>query len=322
MREVELSIIVPVYNVENYIEACLDSIVSQSYRDYELLLIDDGSTDRSGIICDEYAKLDNVRVFHTENRGVSHARNVGITNAAGKYLYFIDSDDMLADRKSLQLMMALAETSNPGELLRFRVYNVLPGCVPEVPDPAELRIERITDKERICSMLCVYLLFQFLIPRCYFYAHRFDERFFLGEDVLFLSELLPETDVVIDCDRVVYYRLLRDGSAVRSDMKADYYDRMLEEYSIIQDNLSRAEGGNKVFEAICADQTGAIKKISRNYKMQADNIREARKIIMRVFPQFLYNPWLSWKTRVILVAFLIHPGIFYKVYNSLGKHRT
>ena len=248
MREVELSIIVPVYNVENYIEACLDSIVSQSYRDYELLLIDDGSTDRSGIICDEYAKLDNVRVFHTENRGVSHARNVGITNAAGKYLYFIDSDDMLADRKSLQLMMALAETSNPGELL-------------------------------------------------------------------------PETDAVIDCDRVVYYRLLRDGSAVRSDMKADYYDRMLEEYSIIQDNLSRAEGGNKVFEAICADQTGAIKKISRNYKMQADNIREARKIIMRVFPQFLYNPWLSWKTRVILVTFLIHPGIFYKVYTSLGKHR-
>lgn len=87
MCGVNLSIIVPVYNVENYIEPCLDSIVSQRYRDYELLLIDDGSTDRSGIICDEYAKTDNVRVFHTENRGVSHARNVGINNASGKYIY-------------------------------------------------------------------------------------------------------------------------------------------------------------------------------------------------------------------------------------------
>lgn len=132
-------------------------------------------------------------------------------------------------------MMALAETCDSGELMRFRAHNVLSNYAPEVPDSAELHIERVTDKKRICSMLFGGFIFQFLIPRCYLYNHRFDEKFSLGEDVLFLSELLPETDVVIDCDRVVYYRLLRDGSAVHSDMKADYYDRIREEYSIMQE---------------------------------------------------------------------------------------
>ena len=216
-------------------------------------------------------------------------------------------------------MMSLAETNEPFELLHFRAQSILPGCVPEVRDSSEIHIERVTDKERICSMLCGGFIFQFLIPRFQLDGHRFDERFALGEDVLFLSELLPGIESVIDCDRVAYYRVLRDGSAVHSDMKADYYDHIHKEYSIMQNNLSKVEGGNRVFEAVCADRTGAIKKISRNYKMQANNIREARKMIMRTFPRFLYNPWIRRKTRVLLVAFLIHPGLFYKVYNVIVK---
>ena len=110
MHETGLSIIVPVYNVERYIRACLDSILSQSYCAYELILIDDGSSDRSGAICDEYAHRDNIRVFHTENRGVSHARNIGIEKATGEYLYFVDGDDLLADTEVLQNMMTAAKS--------------------------------------------------------------------------------------------------------------------------------------------------------------------------------------------------------------------
>lgn len=89
-----ISVIVPVYNVEDYIRRCIDSILNQSYKNFELLLIDDGSPDRCGDICDNYATRDNrVRVIHKINGGLSDARNVGIDIAKGSYLTFIDSDD-------------------------------------------------------------------------------------------------------------------------------------------------------------------------------------------------------------------------------------
>ncbi len=96
MSTPKISVIVPVYNVEKYLPRCIDSILAQTFTDFELLLIDDGSRDRSGEICDEYAKKDNrIRIFHKENGGVSSARNIGLDNARGEWLAFIDSDDMV-----------------------------------------------------------------------------------------------------------------------------------------------------------------------------------------------------------------------------------
>ena len=92
----KISVIVPVYNAENYLAACLDSILSQTYQNFEVILINDGSKDSSGRICDEYAKIDaRIRVVHQENHGVSHARNVGLSMICGDLVSFIDSDDTL-----------------------------------------------------------------------------------------------------------------------------------------------------------------------------------------------------------------------------------
>lgn len=92
-----ISIIVPVYNTERYLDRCIQSILAQTYTDFELLLINDGSTDSSGVICDKYAEQDSrVRVFHKENGGVSRARNLGIDKSKGDYVLFLDSDDWLA----------------------------------------------------------------------------------------------------------------------------------------------------------------------------------------------------------------------------------
>ena len=89
-----ISVIVPVYNAEKYLHRCIDSILAQSYADFELLLIDDGSKDSSGKICDEYAQKDSrVRVFHKENGGVSSARNMGLENVKGEWVTFCDADD-------------------------------------------------------------------------------------------------------------------------------------------------------------------------------------------------------------------------------------
>lgn len=99
MNNIDLSIIVPVYNVENYLRRCLDSILLQpSSITYEILLIDDGSSDKSGAICDEYqSNFPNVFVSHIENNGVAEARNLGISLSKGNYLYFMDPDDFLSD---------------------------------------------------------------------------------------------------------------------------------------------------------------------------------------------------------------------------------
>ena len=93
----EVSIIVPVYQVENYIRQCIDSILAQTFTDFELILVDDGSRDMSGQICDEYAKIDErVKVIHTENIRAASARNMGLHQAVGNYFMFIDSDDYIA----------------------------------------------------------------------------------------------------------------------------------------------------------------------------------------------------------------------------------
>lgn len=96
MSTPKVSVIIPVYNVEKYIERCVNSILNQTFQDYEVLLIDDGSTDNSGKICDEYSLKDSrIKVFHKENGGVSSARNLGIDSANGEWIYFCDSDDEL-----------------------------------------------------------------------------------------------------------------------------------------------------------------------------------------------------------------------------------
>lgn len=94
----KISVIVPVYKAENYLHRCVDSLLAQTFQDFEILLIDDGSPDRSGEICDEYAKKDKrVRVFHKENGGVSSARNLGLDNARGEWICFVDSDDWVEE---------------------------------------------------------------------------------------------------------------------------------------------------------------------------------------------------------------------------------
>lgn len=107
-----LSIIIPVYNVAAWLPETIDSVLAQTYRDFELILVDDGATDGSGEICDRYAQQDSrVRVIHQKNAGVSAARNTGVAAAKGEYIGFTDSDDII-ERDMYAIMMALAEKHN------------------------------------------------------------------------------------------------------------------------------------------------------------------------------------------------------------------
>ena len=114
-----LSIIIPIFNAEKYLEKCIDSILEQRYTEYELILVDDGSIDKSAQMCDEYADKDNrVIVIHKENGGLSDARNTGVKVTKGEYIFFIDSDDFLDDNKALEKIVNRLKKSN-ADVLNF-----------------------------------------------------------------------------------------------------------------------------------------------------------------------------------------------------------
>ena len=105
-----VSIIVPIYNAEKYLDECIKSVLSQTYKEWRILLINDGSTDKSGVICDEYAKKDSrIKVIHKPNTGVSSTRNVGLDIANGKYVIFLDSDDFWYENTALEQLVETAE---------------------------------------------------------------------------------------------------------------------------------------------------------------------------------------------------------------------
>ncbi len=109
----KISVIVPVYNAEQYLNQCIDSILNQTIDSLELLLLNDGSKDNSGAICDEYAKkYDNIRVFHLENGGPSRARNIGISEANGKFVGFVDSDDYIESTMFEKMYLKAQETGS------------------------------------------------------------------------------------------------------------------------------------------------------------------------------------------------------------------
>lgn len=111
-KHVLISVIVPVYNVEKYLRCCLDSILAQTYTNWECILVDDGSTDASGKICDEYAANDNrINVIHKENGGVSSARNLGIEKAKGEWIFFMDSDDEIK-KEAINTMFGWSKMSD------------------------------------------------------------------------------------------------------------------------------------------------------------------------------------------------------------------
>lgn len=136
MREKKISIVVPVYNAEKELQRCVDSIFRQSFPDWELLLIDDGSRDGSAALCDRLAGQDpRIRVYHKENGGVSSARNLGIRKAEGEYLFFTDSDDTLFPDTLAILYRKAAETDADLSVCGFTYYVEQDGkCVDNFPE--------------------------------------------------------------------------------------------------------------------------------------------------------------------------------------------
>lgn len=215
----KISVIVPVYNVEAYLERCVESILQQTYAHFELILINDGSTDSSGQICDHLAsQYENIKVYHIENAGVSNARNMGIQLATGSWVTFIDSDDFVT-QDYLATLASAVEGLNVGFAIA-PLHHIKNGIVTDLPSHSgktELWSTEETMKELLMTTRTSFFPVAKLFKRDLLADEKFNTNYHLAEDALFLTELLLKTRCsCVFIDKPVYYYDHREGSATTS----------------------------------------------------------------------------------------------------------
>lgn len=229
-RMKQLSIIIPVYNAEKYLNSCIDSILEQSFENFELLLIDDGSNDSSGLICDSYAKKDNrVKSFHLVNGGPSKARNFGIKKAAGEYIEFVDADDQLSN-DSLQAISICAQRYHPDMILAgSEIWDsdkkesvVKPGKHGIIDIQNYLR--SITPKSK--SVLLHYIWNKWYRRDILENNHLFfDENEKLGEDFIFNCRYLCYSNIHFALEQTLYIYFRRNNGSLSAKFNPDELQR-------------------------------------------------------------------------------------------------
>ena len=215
----KISVVVPVYNVEAYLEKCVESILKQTYTNLEILLVNDGSTDNSGELCDQLAsQYENIKVYHIENAGVSNARNMGIQLATGSWVTFIDSDDFVT-QDYLATLASAVEGVNVGFVIA-PLHHIKNGIVTDIPshsEKTELWSTEETMKELLMTTRTSFFPVAKLFKRDLLADEKFNTNYHLAEDALFLTELLLKTRCSsVFIDKPVYYYDHREGSATTS----------------------------------------------------------------------------------------------------------
>lgn len=219
-----ISIIVPVYNGEKCIEQCIKSILNQNYIDFELLIVDDGSTDGTGAICDKYEKYDNrIKVFHIKNGGVSHARNYGLAKAKGNYIQFIDSDDYIAKDYSKAMIEKIREFNADLVITNYCVVSDLKKEITNyeinegIYSPKQI-VEKLFQTNTLLNSPVNKLYKRNLIKKT------FDETISLGEDLLFNMNYLEQADKIYFVTQSLYFYIRNDASLTNTYKQQSFYD--------------------------------------------------------------------------------------------------
>lgn len=326
-----ISVIVPIYNVEQYLSKCIDSILAQTFTDIEVLLVDDGSPDNCGRICDDYALRDSrVRVFHKANGGVSSARNYGIEKAIGKYLMFIDSDDWI-ESDMLETLYGLmieykAELSICGLQKEDESGNTLFSV-----DKNDVYVE---DQEN--SILTLFnkdkyykhqgwpvnkLFLKRIVDR---YGIHFHSDVFYSEDRLFNFDYLKYVTLVVFSTIPKYHYVIRKESAMASFVAGRQYKNKYSTFILAFEEM---------FQYSCTNYSFVIQSaIASNYALDCVNLylkyrEEMSKMeigdqINHIVKRTL--PYMSFYERIVYRLFLIHPLLYrcfvrFRYYASLLK---
>lgn len=269
-----VSVIVPVYNVEKYLHRCVDSILAQTFTDFELILVDDGSPDNCGAICDEYARKDSrVRVIHQENQGVSCARNAGIEKATGRYIAYIDSDDYVEQDYLEQLINDPSDLTICGIRTQDEHGNQwgIRECDNELFETREEIDYCKLYRENMLFSPCGKLLNRRIIVDS---RIRFPENISWGEDGMYIADYLQYT-ASIKCIHYAGYHYIKysDKETLTSTIEKDRIDTIVKsrEYCLekMRETSPRhySEMKDIIHEDICSHCRNTLLVLFHNKKL-------------------------------------------------------
>lgn len=322
-----VSIVVPVYNIEQYIPRCIESIQGQTYQELEIILVDDGATDQSGDICDEYAKQDaRIHVLHQKNGGLSFARNQGAAQATGKYLFFVDGDDFVSAHMVEKAVQCAEELD--AELVFFDYESI-----EEETGRRDLYHFGLPRHQTFDVKSCPRVLIKSPSAWCHLYRKEFWDRTGIRyplrqhyEDLATTPRFLLEAERIgYAAEEPLYYYTLREGSIMRSnDFERSFEDRSRALDDLLayfkkqnQEEQYKAELEYLFFEhgyfvpskeIVLADERSVWLSVFQKYSLHR-------------FPKLLKNRYiseLSFKDKVML--FLLKREM-YKMMNQLSEMR-
>lgn len=313
----KISVIVPVYNVEAYLERCVESILQQTYAHFELILINDGSTDSSGQICDHLAsQYENIKVYHIENAGVSNARNMGIQLATGSWVTFIDSDDFVT-QDYLATLASAVEGLNVGFVIA-PLHHIKNGIVTDIPSHSgktELWSTEETMKELLMTTRTSFFPVAKLFKRDLLADEKFNTNYHLAEDALFLTELLLKTRCsCVFIDKPVYYYDHREGSATTSVNQhvfdtIEVYKQIIAQVSQVFPNL-KYELKNRECWSYITVYDKIIFTSSEEYQKEK---AELRTWIVRHRREIWKDAYFTTFRKVAILSLVISPWLYKKI---------
>jgi glycosyltransferase involved in cell wall biosynthesis len=317
------SIIIPIYKTEKYLDECVQSVLSQSFVDYECILVDDGSPDNCPSLCDDYSKNNTrIKVIHKENGGLSDARNAGILQATGKYIVFLDSDDKLMDNDTLKNLFEVIQKYETDVIIN--VNNT------EFTDNGEISLLNRYSKDIIFDypniiVECLYKTDMYLAG-CFFVVGKdyliknnlFFKENILHEDEHWMPRVLFKTQkIAVNHSPFYAYRVARDGSI----MSKVYVKRLFDLLDIINDLLVWSKEENNYTKEGCAFMRERAKIIYDRVYQLSDAVRlqdkKAYRIICKKLNDILIILPNNYKGRRLLVSNIIgsyNTEILYRLY--------
>lgn len=315
-----ISVIVPIYNVEKYLPKCIDSIINQTYQNLEIILVDDGSPDNCGKICDDYAKKDKrIKVIHKENGGVSDARNVGLKLAKGEYIAFVDPDDVLSYEMYKKLLQGaikndadiiqcnycfLFETGHIENLKRKQESKTIEGA---------LEAKRAIIKGNISNSVATKLFKKSLLENIWF-----NTELKIAEDRLFVYECCCKALKIVLIEDVLYYYYQRENSVIH-ELDIEHFENDLLVTKIFMKSNMREKDILKHLEARTVKQCVVyVCQIIRTGKFK-NRLSDIRNELIKCKKQIFSSKKLTLKVKVYALGIILTPKIFYKLYKEFLK---
>jgi len=334
----KISIIVPIFNVEPYIRQCVDSILKQTFTNFELILVNDGSTDNSGDICEQYAKQDRrVIVLHKKNEGQSSARNAGLDIASGDYIGFVDGDDYIHERM-YEILYSEAELHR-SDMIICELMNVEIGqwCNTKNLD-CNYSINHYTNLQALNQLYkpingrfdtmgnaCEGWIFPVikLYKRYLFNELRF-EKGRIYEDEFIIHKLLYNCSKITTISAILYFYVQRPDSTVGSPFTTKKFDKVyaLQDRAEFFQDIKQKDLHDKAikcfFEVLLWYYFSAKSMLSN---VDSD-LKELRGSVKKNFKSLTKNPYLNWKQKAMLILFKFNPYVFEKIKNVKEKYSS